>query len=397
MSEDTKRPKRQTYETWKEASHHIEAQLVSVSAQQLKFAKNKDSLSELPYIVAAAVLQEQHAEVLNLPSQSPSQHHLFSLEDIWGEVFRRKTLPTPINTTAQVSAWIEYAYLTKRKRALGKLKIRRGDLVKHIWNDECFEVASISTSGCVYFVGGKGQRCWPDLLEVVERAGKLSTASNLRRKVQNQASERTRRFEFSVARAAEIDEFKVAKDLDMTSAIGAANAALDKATEEHPLQLVFAQFPILLTSRLRGGHGRYLWDRPRLAEKYIPDFIIAEVDSAGIHYTLVELESPTAPIYLKNGNFAKGVRDGMNQIQDWRFWLQSNISYARRSRRDGGLGLVDIDPNPPGLLIVGRQHHLTSLAEARRYEASRQNDIEIRTYDGILDDARASKGSSFTF
>jgi len=377
-----------TYETWNEALDCINLRIGKQTKSQLRFAgKHQSRISKLPFIVAAAVLQDMHGDILDFKSTTPSPSLLLTLEERWEIAFPKKKSPTPISTSREVSAWIEYTYLSSRKSALTRLKLHKGDIVKNMAGT-FYEVRSVGSDGRVYFRGGHGQRAWPDGLTIVERYDpKVKTA--VRKQVENETSERIKRKEWSDAKHKVLSKFSVPKGSDLTTALEAAYTALESAKDERPLQNVFANFPILLARLLTRSHGIYLWDRPKLGSEFIPDFVIADVDSAGIHYKLVELESPTAKMFLKDGNLGQHTRDGINQIQNWRAWLESNISYARTSQADSGLGFLDIAAKPPGLIIIGRQNQMAGTNEARRKQSYDQNNIEIRTYDGILQDIEA--------
>jgi len=54
---------------------------------------------------------------------------------------------------------------------------------------------------------------------------------------------------------------------------------------------------------------------------------------------LVELETAQSDVTLRDENqLHKHGRKGVSQIEEWREWLLQNLDYARRSRREKGLG-----------------------------------------------------------
>jgi hypothetical protein len=139
------------------------------------------------------------------------------------------------------------------------------------------------------------------------------------------------------------------------------------------------------------GNSRYCISKVRLGREYIPDFLIADVDSAGIHWTLIELETPTSSVFLKNGKTLDAkARRGVEQITEWRQWLTNNLSYARRPRHEDGLGLFDITPSAPAYVFVGRRHRLGNGSGAARAEHKSQNGIQIHTYDALVEWLRGS-------
>ncbi|MBT2445335.1 hypothetical protein J7E93_35685 [Streptomyces sp. ISL-36] len=73
----------------------------------------------------------------------------------------------------------------------------------------------------------------------------------------------------------------------------------------------------------------------------------------------------------------------MDQIEDWRKWLSSNLHYARSARSADGLGLPGITAEVPGLIIIAREDAADAAAEIRELHARRSR-IEVRTYDWLM-------------
>jgi hypothetical protein len=117
---------------------------------------------------------------------------------------------------------------------------------------------------------------------------------------------------------------------------------VNDAEDERPIQAHLAAHPTLLSAHLTGGHGRWVRPQVRLGAQYVADFLIADKDSMGMHWTLVELESPKAQICLRSGGFAQKAREGIDQIDAWREWLGRNHPYAIAPADEQGLGLRGI-------------------------------------------------------
>lgn len=162
-------------------------------------------------------------------------------------------------------------------------------------------------------------------------------------------------------------------------------AVVDGATDERPIQAHIASHPTLLTAHLGGGHGRWVRPQVRLGSQYVADFLIAEKDSMGMHWTLVELESPRARLCLKSGGLAQKARQGMDQIDGWRDWLGRNHAYAASPVDEQGLGLREIDPRPPGLVLIGRRDEGLNGCQRTRRAAKADRRIEVHTYDWLVE------------
>ena len=157
------------------------------------------------------------------------------------------------------------------------------------------------------------------------------------------------------------------------------------AKDERPIQCFLEINPFILVQHLSGGHGRWVVPSKRFGAEYVPDFVIGELNSLGHHWKVVELESPTASLFTKAGDPAKALNHAIRQITEWRAWLKDNRDYATRLKDEGGLGLKDIDSNVPGLILIGRRRVVTPECNRLRRQLSDDLNIQIHTYDYLLD------------
>jgi Shedu protein SduA, C-terminal len=131
----------------------------------------------------------------------------------------------------------------------------------------------------------------------------------------------------------------------------------------------------------------------RLGAEHVPDFMVADRDSAGFEWTAVELESPLARMFTKRGELASVANHAIRQIEDWRIWLGRNRDYAARPRDESGLGLVDIDANVAAWIVIGRRADLDPAFRERRRERSHRMNVKFHTYDWLLEVAKARADS----
>jgi hypothetical protein len=139
----------------------------------------------------------------------------------------------------------------------------------------------------------------------------------------------------------------------------------------------------MLTPHLGAGHRQWVIPKQRLGAEYVPDFLVGDKDSMGVHWTAVELESPIARLFNKNGNPSQGLVQALRQIADWRTWLTNNRDYATRPLSQNGLGLRDIYGELPGLILIGRRQG--GDVPARRRRLGRDYNIQIHSYDWLLE------------
>jgi hypothetical protein len=68
--------------------------------------------------------------------------------------------------------------------------------------------------------------------------------------------------------------------------------------------------------------------------------------------------------------------------------LTVNLDYTRRSRGSNGLGLDDIDPNSPGLILLGRREPEVATKDRRR-QYGRELNIRIHSIDWLFNNGEA--------
>jgi hypothetical protein len=73
----------------------------------------------------------------------------------------------------------------------------------------------------------------------------------------------------------------------------------------------------------------------------------------------------------------------MRQISDWRSWLERNQPYASRLRTKHGLGLTDISPRLPALILIGRTSDIADSSNERRRQMMNESRIQIHSYDWL--------------
>lgn len=153
------------------------------------------------------------------------------------------------------------------------------------------------------------------------------------------------------------------------------------------MQRFLERNPRLLIQHLGGGHGRWVVPQPRLGAQYKPDFVIGDEDSNGRHWTAVELEGPQRPMFNKNGDPSRFLWHAIRQIIDWRVWLEANRDYAIRPPDEDGLGLEEISPALPGLIVIGRRAERDRERRRFRRGLASQLNIKIHSYDWLIDRA----------
>jgi len=162
---------------------------------------------------------------------------------------------------------------------------------------------------------------------------------------------------------------------------------LDEAQNEKPIQEYLESHPSLVIGEL-GLQCHWVIPKKRLGSEFVTDFVVARLNSMGVKWTFIELQSPkAAPYILRGKRLGYHFNEGFSQISEWRRWLQSNLDYARREPTKNGLGLKDIVPSSDGLILIGREAHRDERTQAALTQFKFANNIEVRSYDYLAREA----------
>jgi hypothetical protein len=116
--------------------------------------------------------------------------------------------------------------------------------------------------------------------------------------------------------------------------------------------------------------------------KYITDFTVLRADG---EYHFIEIENPQREIYQPSRQEQSAhLTHAIGQVQDWLRYVNDNRDSVRR---EDSLSTIY---EPTGEVIAGRDAHLGDTAALRfRFLRSETSHIKLRTYDMLLEDARA--------
>jgi Domain of unknown function (DUF4263) len=370
---------------WRDAARAIKQTLEPLDAEQRALAQRLgiDLPDGVPARVAAAMIARHLAAPLRLgPDRPMSLAQREFLDDLLTELEFDE--PESATTYDLTSAWLDVLTALRALRALERERPKRGDYVedtaRRLATPEV--LSSISDDGVIYLAGPGNQRIPAYRLHVVARASDTRPEANeLRRKAANARARRAKLVTPpSGPQLAALGPYRV-KEGPEHPQIELLRKAIDVALDEKPVQRVIEEHPALLAGLTQSSWGTWVRPQISLGGDLYPDFLVAAADSSGVHWTLVELESPRAErVGMANGQFGESARKGINQIEDWRNWLTENLAFARDNR-----GLVGIRPESPGMVIVGRrlQGAWPSLPTRRRLFEDRE--IVLHSYDWLVE------------
>lgn len=366
------------------------------TAEQLRLARTLGLPinEETPRPVAAALLRRHLREALELPAPDPvTDGAIEYLEDLAEQTSSK--LPGEIKDSEEADAWVEVLHARRAANFLEILQPTPGDIVQVDTKDgERFgEVASISADGQLNFRGGYGYRARPHRVQMVARVTQPSVYEDAHYKARQHAAARiTNPQMIGPSHLEDLEQWRVSGDPSNAARLALIDA-LETAQDERPMQLVLERHPEILAYLVTGHGGAYVVPQVSF-HKHVADFLVAGYTSAGIQWTLIELERPNTKLAISDGQAAKEVRKAQQQIADWRNWLTDNLDYARRSVRENGLGLAGIRPDARGLIIVGRGQ-MSNTPDLLRQRIEREQRVVVRTYDWLVRQSGRSRSIPF--
>lgn len=147
-----------------------------------------------------------------------------------------------------------------------------------------------------------------------------------------------------------LEEFALQKNAPEPEAVRALEELSESGEKmEAPFQKLLEMYPALLASTVMGGWKTFIIPQKRLGSEYIPDFLVLGVNSIGPQWVTVDIEAARHSIVNNDGTLSGATRHGVKQIQDWRDWMMTNVTYAQTE-----LGLHGRTNRAPGLVIIGR-------------------------------------------
>lgn len=143
-----------------------------------------------------------------------------------------------------------------------------------------------------------------------------------------------------------------------------------------------------------GHHEAVLFKEFPLGTNYIADYLLVGRASGGWQFIFVEFENPYGRITLADGNPGEVIRKGMNQIDEWKPFIEGYFSilsaeFEKYTKQPLPKEFTRFDSTRMHYVVVaGRRadYNETTRLFQRRSDAERN--IKILHYDNILDDAR---------
>jgi hypothetical protein len=169
-------------------------------------------------------------------------------------------------------------------------------------------------------------------------------------------------------------------------AVNELERLIEAEASENELQKQLERHPYILSQQF--AHCHHVFPKVALGIQYETDFMCLDIPSSGKEWIGIELESPSKKVINKQGRKSADLEHAIQQIRDWRVWITDNLNYARQSREQNGLGLIDITPRFFGHVIIGRRKNYNDKFNELRRQLMRDELITIHSWDGIVEYAR---------
>lgn len=158
---------------------------------------------------------------------------------------------------------------------------------------------------------------------------------------------------------------------------------------------------ILKNNYLFGHHSLFIFPEFSLSPNYYVDYLLIGQNSNGFHFVFVELENPYQNITLQDGTFGTTIRKGLNQIDDWKIWLEANFSHLRLVFEEHKNN-AEILPKEFNVfdntrihfvVVAGRRTNYDDKTYRLRREYLQDRKITVVHYDNLLDYSNETIGT----
>ena len=140
-----------------------------------------------------------------------------------------------------------------------------------------------------------------------------------------------------------------------------------------------------------GHHNLYIFPEFQLGSSYVADYLLVGLASGGHQFVFVEMEHPTKNIVLGDVNFGEAIRKGINQVNDWKIWLDSNFSmlseiFKKATNKSLPEEFYKYDSSRIHFCVVaGRRKHFYKKTYWLKRNEMKQTGIRIFHYDNLYD------------
>lgn len=154
---------------------------------------------------------------------------------------------------------------------------------------------------------------------------------------------------------------------------------LKDSSDERPVHRFLASHSYFFAHLLRLNGQSPLYSKIKLGNEYEMDFAGFDKSSVGPEWYLIEIESPTRKLFTKAGRPSAKLTHTIQQVSDWRDWVQENLPSARK--------LMPYIDHPLGYIFMGRRNDLDQQGQTllRRIITENRLYFRIHSLDRLTD------------
>lgn len=152
-----------------------------------------------------------------------------------------------------------------------------------------------------------------------------------------------------------------------------------------------------------GHHAAYVFKEFRLGTNFSADYLLVGDSSDKHQFIFVEFENPystySSNITVGNGDFGDTIRKGINQINDWKAFVESNYStvtaeFKKHTTKQLPDEFYTYDATRMNYVVVaGRRSDYNDKTRRLRRGLEKDTKIKLLHYDNLIDVARSTIGN----
>lgn len=158
---------------------------------------------------------------------------------------------------------------------------------------------------------------------------------------------------------------------------------------------------ILKNNYLFGHHSLFIFPEFPLTPNYQVDYLLVGKNSYGFHFVFVELENPYCNITLQDGSYGNTIRKGLNQVADWKIWLEANFHHLRLIFEEYKNKTITVpkefsifdETRIHFAVVAGRRTDYNDKTYRFRREYLQNEKINVIHYDNLLDYSNETIGT----
>lgn len=151
-----------------------------------------------------------------------------------------------------------------------------------------------------------------------------------------------------------------------------------------------------------GHHDLYIIPEFQLGNTYRSDYLIIGKNSGGYEFIFVELESNKGSITVNNGRFGQVIRKGIDQIKDWKVWLEANYhslqeTFYKYKNHTVNLSREFLKYDSTRIhyvVVAGRRNNFNENTYNEKRRLKKEENINLLHYDNLIDLSRSTIGKN---